>query len=55
MFLRNLEKQHRKDTKCLLEKIEKSNAIMVGAAAGMSASCGYNFFYSGDALFHKYY
>lgn len=55
MFQRNSEKRHQTDTERLLEEIEKSDAIMVGAAAGMSAVGGYNFFYSGDALFHKYF
>lgn len=36
--------QHQKNVEILLEKIEESNAILVGAAAGMSASCGFNFF-----------
>lgn len=38
----------------LLEKIEISDAILVGAAAGMSAACGFNFFYQNDSCFQKY-
>ena len=32
----------------LLEKIETADAILVGAAAGMSAACGFDFFYHND-------
>ncbi len=35
---------HEKNVRFLLEKIEEADAILVGAAAGMSAACGYNFF-----------
>ena len=38
----------------LLDKLNSAEAILVGAAAGMSASCGYNFFYQNDAIFQKY-
>lgn len=38
----------------LLEKMETAEAILVGAAAGMSAACGYNFFYQNDGYFQKY-
>lgn len=38
----------------LAEKINDAEAILVGAAAGMSASCGYNFFYQNDEIFCKY-
>lgn len=38
----------------LLEKIEVSDAILVGAAAGMSAACGFDFFYQNDSYFQKY-
>lgn len=47
--------QHQKNVEILLEKIEESNAIFVGAAAGMSASCGFKFFYSHDEYFEKYF
>ena len=47
--------QHQKNVEILLEKIEESNAILVGAAAGMSASCGFKFFYSHDEYFEKYF
>ena len=45
---------HQNNVKQLLEKIEEADAILVGAAAGMSAACGYNFFYQNDAIFKKY-
>lgn len=45
---------HLKNTKILVEKIQDADAVLVGAAAGMSASCGYNFFYQNDAIFEKY-
>lgn len=35
---------HLKNVHTLIEKINTSEAILVGAAAGMSISCGYNFF-----------
>ena len=40
--------------KTLVDKIQNADAILVGAAAGMSAACGYHFFYQNDALFEKY-
>ena len=40
--------------KTLVDKIQNADAILVGAAAGMSAACGYHFFYQDDALFEKY-
>ena len=40
--------------KTLVDKIRNSDAVLVGAAAGMSAACGYNFFYQNDAVFEKY-
>lgn len=39
------QKNHIKQAELLLQKINDADAILVGAAAGMSASCGYNFFY----------
>ena len=36
------------------KKIAEADAILVGAAAGMSASCGFNFFYQNDAIFEQY-
>lgn len=49
------QKNHKKQAELLLEKIKDANAILVGAAAGMSAACGYNFFYQNDAYFQKYF
>lgn len=46
--------QDKKSVEILYEKIEQSEAILVGAAAGMSACCGYNFFYKNDDMFQKY-
>lgn len=45
---------HRQNVEVLLDKINGAEAILVGAAAGMSASCGFNFFYQNDALFERY-
>lgn len=50
-----LQQETKKNTEILLEQIENADAILVGAAAGMSASCGYNFFYQNDAYFQKYF
>lgn len=41
--------------KLLLDKVHDADAILVGAAAGMSAACGYNYFYQNDAYFQKYF
>jgi len=49
-----LQSGHEETMEILLEKIEEANAILVGAAAGMSAACGYNFFYQNDSYFQKY-
>ncbi len=38
----------------LCTKIQEADAILAGAAAGMSAACGYNFFYQNDSYFQKY-
>lgn len=45
---------HRQNVQVLLGKIAEADAILVGAAAGMSASCGFNFFYQNDAIFEQY-
>ena len=45
---------HRQNVQVLLGKIAEADAILVGAAAGMSASCGFNFFYQNDAMFEQY-
>lgn len=45
---------HFQNVEILADKIRHAEAILVGAAAGMSAACGYNFFYQNDALFEKY-
>ena len=50
-----LQKEHQKNVELLLTKIEESDAILAGAAAGMSAACGYNFFYQNDEYFQKYF
>lgn len=49
------QKNHVKQAELLLGKIKDADAVLVGAAAGMSASCGYNFFYQNDAYFQKYF
>lgn len=38
------ENAYQKNARTLLDKLNSAEAILVGAAAGMSASCGYNFF-----------
>lgn len=45
---------HEQNVHTLIEKIRNSEAILVGAAAGMSAACGFNFFYQNDELFQEY-
>lgn len=45
---------HQKNVQILLDQIRQADAILVGAAAGMSASCGFDFFYHNDALFDHY-
>ena len=50
-----LQKEHQKNVELLLAKIEEADAILAGAAAGMSAACGYNFFYQNDEYFQKYF
>lgn len=37
------ENAYQKNARTLLDKLNSAEAILVGAAAGMSASCGYNF------------
>lgn len=49
------EDLHKQNVALLLQKINDADAILVGAAAGMSASCGYNFFYENDEIFYKYF
>lgn len=43
-----------RNIKTLVDKIQDADAILVGAAAGMPAACGYNFFYQNDEIFEKY-
>ena len=43
-----------RNIKTLVDKIQDADAILVRAAAGMSAACGYNFFYQNDEIFEKY-
>ena len=47
------ENTHLKNIRILLDKFNSAEAILVGAAAGMYASCGYNFFYQNDEMFQK--
>lgn len=37
----------------LKKKIDEAEAIVVGGAAGMSASSGFKFYYQDDAVFRK--
>lgn len=48
------EEMHLRSVNRLIEKIDSADAILVGAAAGMSASCGFDFFYNNDQIFQKY-
>ena len=43
------------DRQVLLTKVQEAEAIVVGAASGMSASAGYTFWYENDKIFHKYF
>lgn len=45
---------HRRNVDLLTEKIAAADAILVGAASGMSTACGFRFFYENDALFERY-
>lgn len=45
---------HRRNVELLAEKISSADAILVGAASGMSTACGYRFFYEKDDLFERY-
>lgn len=45
---------HSRNVQVLAEKIAQADAILVGAAAGMSAACGFHFFYENDAMFQQY-
>lgn len=45
-----LQSGHEKNVRILPEKMEET---LVGAAAGMSAACGYHFFYQNDSYFQK--
>lgn len=47
------QNDHEKNVRVLLEKIEETDAVLVGAAAGMSAACGYNFFIRMTAIFRS--
>lgn len=47
--------QFEKDIEKLLEKIEESDAILVGAASGMSAAAGYTHYYVRDKYFVEHF
>lgn len=42
------------DGKALLRELDWADAILVGAAAGMSAASGFNHYYGADERFKKY-
>lgn len=46
--------EHRRNVDLLAEKIATADAILVGAAFGMSTACDFRFFYEKDALFERY-
>ena len=50
-----MEQSYRSEIYTLLNKIQEADAILVGAAAGMSVACGYNFFYDSDSYFKEYF
>lgn len=41
--------------KTLYEKIQEADAILIGAASGMSAAAGYLHWYQNDSYFYKYF
>lgn len=45
---------HRRNVELLAEKITAADAVLVGAASGMSSACGFRFFYEKDDLFERY-
>lgn len=47
--------QYQKNIQKLVEKITEADAILVGAAAGMSIAAGYNYFYQNDSYFYEYF
>jgi NAD-dependent SIR2 family protein deacetylase len=49
------DSNHKNNVEFLLKKIEDAEAILVGAASGMSAACGFHFFYTHDEYFEKYF
>lgn len=49
------KKNYQEKIENLVEKVNNADAILIGAAAGMSASCGYNYFYCNDKYFQKYF
>lgn len=50
-----MEQSYKNEISILLSKIQEADAILVGAAAGMSIACGYNFFYENDSYFQEYF
>lgn len=49
------ENKYKKEIAILLEKIEQSDAICIGAAAGMSTASGQRHHYESDSNFKKYF
>lgn len=47
------KKSYEKQIIQMIEKIEEADAILIGAASGMSAAAGYTHWYEGDKLFHE--
>ena len=45
---------HRRNVELLVKKIAAADAILVGAASGMSTTCGFRFFYEKDVFFERY-
>lgn len=50
-----MEQSYKSEISTLLSKIQEADAILVGAAAGMSVAAGYNFFYHDDSYFKEYF
>lgn len=42
---------HEENVELLLEKLDDADAVMVGAASGMSSAAGYSFYYQRDEVF----
>lgn len=53
MRLASVQKNYEEQVRILAQKIQEADAIIVGAASGMSAAAGYHYWYESDELFLK--